>query len=864
MFVWITRRDFRMTPRVAARVWRVALCLCFGLVVASAADAASRQSAQALLDDPAMAYATDSVLIKFKPSAGPAQKRQAYDAVGGEKIRGYSLVRGLEHLQLGRGQSVELAIDRLQRLPFVEYVEPDHVLRANSNDTFYGLQWGLENTGQDIRGTLGTDDADIDGDLAWAIRTGNPNFVVAVIDTGTDYNHPDLDANIWTNPGEIAGNGVDDDGNGFIDDIHGYDFSGNDADPMDEHAHGTHVAGTICAETNNGIGVAGVAQQCRIMALRFLDRNGSGFTSGAISALDYAVLMGVKVSNNSWGGGGYSQSLFNAIQNAGASGHLFVAASGNSSVNTDISAHYPSSYNLENIISVASTDNRDRLSSFSNYGANSVDVGAPGTNIASTALGSYYWMSGTSMATPHVAGLVALIWDLNPGWTHLQVRDRIYNTVRPLAALDGKTVTGGIINAYNALLEPDTAPSAPTALSATAASDTEIDLAWSDQSNNEDGFKIERSLTGADGTWAEVASLGMDETTYTDSSLTAVTTYYYRVMATNGVGDSAYAGPANATTESTPTSQDVVASAEIPGSGSVNGTYEATWTSEGIMESITERLSGGRRPSRYSYLLHTWIFEVPPGITTLSLIEASDQSLDGDEFVFSYSLDGNAFFDISSFPTDATGTVYIRVEDTDRTPGSQDLDTVSIDYIAITSEQMAGPPPTAPSVLNAVAMGSGRIDLDWADNSGDEMGFEIDRSLDGSNWATLMTVAANDTNYSDTSVSSETTYYYRIRAYSGSGYSTYSNPASATTEPFDGIFLSATGSKTKGWQSVDLAWNGAEGNVDIYWNNALLAEDLFGAAYTHADLAKGGGSYSYQVCDTGSTSNCSTIMNVIF
>ncbi len=854
-----------MMSQIAARAWRTMVCLCFGLAVASAADAASRQSAQALSDDPVLEYAPDTVLIKFKPSAQPAQKRQAYAAVGGQKIRGYDLVRGLEHLQLGRGQRVEQAVERLQQLPFVEYVEPDHVLRADTNDTYYYLQWGLENTGQDIRGTVGTDDADIDAEFAWVIKTGDPNFVVAVIDTGTDYNHPDLDSNIWTNPGEIPSNGVDDDGNGYIDDIHGYDFWSNDADPMDENGHGTHVAGTICAESNNEQGVAGVAWQCKIMALRFLGPNG-GYTSDAISALDYAVSKGVKVSNNSWGGGGYSQSLYNAIQNANTSGHLFVAASGNSSDDTDSKPHYPSSYSLGNIISVAATENQDRLSSFSNFGANTVDVGAPGTNIVSTSQGGYWWMSGTSMAAPHVTGLAVLIWDLHPTWDNIQVRDRIYNTVRPLAALAGITVTGGIINAYEALLEPVAAPSAPTALSATAISDSEIDLAWTDSSGNESGFKIDRSPDGAG--WVEMATVGMDVTTYSDSSLDAETTYHYQVMAYNSVGESAYSNTASATTESTPTYQQVVASAETPGGGSVVGTYQDTWfDDDNSREEITERLSGGKRPSRYSYLQHTWTFEVPPGITTLYLDAGWGPSSDGDSFDFSYSLNGTDFIEMSDtgqFPSDATGTVYIRVTDTDRMPGNQALDTVSIGHISIASYQEPGDPPTAPSGLTAIAMGSGQIDLDWVDAANNELGFEIDRSTDGENWDTLTTVTAGTISYSDASVSSNTTYYYRVRAFNGSGYSASSNVALTKTDVFDGILLSATGSKTKGWQDVKLEWEGATIMVDIYRNNYPIASGESGGEYWDVDIAKGGASYTYQVCNAESTTNCSNEAQVVF
>jgi len=302
--------------QVTANLWRLSVYSIFCLSLATVATpsyAASPEAIQALADNPTLDHAPGSVLVKFKPSALRGQRQQAYDAVGGGKIRGYGLVRGLEHVRLGNGVTPEQAVERLRRLPFVDYAEPDYVRQANLNDTFYGLQWGLNNTGQSIQGVLGTAGADIDAELAWTIGTGDPAFVVAVIDTGTDYTHPDLVNNIWTNTGEIAGNGVDDDGNGYIDDIHGYDFWSNDADPMDGSGHGTHVAGTICAESNNGIGVAGVVSQCQIMALRFLGPNG-GYTSDAISALNYAVDKGVAVSNNSWGGGGFSQSLFDAIQ----------------------------------------------------------------------------------------------------------------------------------------------------------------------------------------------------------------------------------------------------------------------------------------------------------------------------------------------------------------------------------------------------------------------------------------------------------------------------------------------------------------------------------------------------------------------
>lgn len=346
-----------------------------------------------------------------------------------------------------------------QRVQGLAYAEPNFILHAATtpNDTRFGSMWGLNNSGQSIQGVTGVADADIDAPEAWAITTGSRNVVVGVIDTGVDYNHPDLLANIWTNPGEIAGNNVDDDSNGYVDDVHGYDFANNDADPFDDNGHGTHAAGTIAASGNNGTGSTGVSWSSQIMALKFLDATGSGSLSAAVSALNYATMMknrGVNVvlTSNSWGGGGYSQALFNAIQSSANANMLFVAAAGNESNNNDTNLSYPASYNLPNVISVAATDNRDGLASFSNYGATQVDLGAPGVNTLSTIPGNgYAYYSGTSMATPHVSGVAALAWSLKPTATVAEVRNALLTGVDPVASLAGKTVTGGRLNAFRTL-----------------------------------------------------------------------------------------------------------------------------------------------------------------------------------------------------------------------------------------------------------------------------------------------------------------------------------------------------------------------------------------------------------------------------
>jgi subtilisin family serine protease len=340
--------------------------------------------------------------------------------------------------------------------PLVSYVEPDFVIApaAIPNDPSFGSLWGLNNSGQ----SGGVADADIDAPEAWDTTTGSRSVVIAVIDTGVDYTHRDLAANAWRNPGEIAGDGLDNDGNGFADDVFGWDFANRDANPMDDNGHGTHVAGTIGAVGDNGTGVVGVNWQVSIMALKFLTGSGSGSTSGAIGAINYATRMrrdfGVNVvaTNNSWGGGGFSASLRDAIEAGGRAGILFVAAAGNDGTDNDGTPHYPSNYGDDAVISVAATDRSNRLASFSNFGATSVDVAAPGASITSTLPGNRYGSySGTSMATPHVAGIVGLMAAANPAATAAEIRTAILSTTTPVAALAGRMTTGGLVNAAAAV-----------------------------------------------------------------------------------------------------------------------------------------------------------------------------------------------------------------------------------------------------------------------------------------------------------------------------------------------------------------------------------------------------------------------------
>lgn len=298
------------------------------------------------------------------------------------------------------------------------------------SDTYFAKQWALKNTGIN-NGVAGIDMGVLP---AWDISAGSKNDVVGIIDTGCMYRHQDLAANMWRNPGEIAGNGIDDDKNGYIDDVHGINAITNTGDPLDDNGHGTHVAGTIGAVTNNRRGIAGVSPKAQMACCKFLSKNGSGYTSDAITCIDYFTQMktrvrhpaNISVVNNSWGGGDFTPALLQSVKNMKAANILFVAAAGNSHDNNDEVPSNPASLEVDNIVAVAAYNNAGNLASFSNYGQHSVHVSAPGENIISTAFdGTYATMSGTSMAAPHVAGLALLLKGQNPNYTYVQVRNLI-------------------------------------------------------------------------------------------------------------------------------------------------------------------------------------------------------------------------------------------------------------------------------------------------------------------------------------------------------------------------------------------------------------------------------------------------------
>ncbi|UCC22394.1 MAG: S8 family serine peptidase, partial [Planctomycetota bacterium] len=417
-------------------------------------------------------YKPGELLVRFAPKANGRQrdkkeKEEILRSLDGGTIKHtFRLVPGLNVVKLPKGHKVKDVLEKFNREAGILYAQPNYKMTLDSappqclpNDPRFDDLWGMHNIGQN-GGTAG---ADINAPEAWCIRTAADDIIVAVIDTGVDYTHPDLAANMWVNEAEFDGTpGVDDDGNGYIDDIYGYDFYNDDGDPWDDHYHGTHCAGTIGGVGDNGIGVAGVCHDVQIMALKWIGSGGNGWTDDAVDCVEYSVLMGANLSSNSWRQDNPSvpnPALEDAINTAGAAGLLFVASAGNDNADNDVHPHYPSSYDANSVIAVLATDKYDNKSSFSCYGLTSVDLGAPGSSILSCAPGGgYQYLSGTSMATPHVAGACALVWSVCPSLTSLQVKDIILQTVDQLPALSGLCVSEGRLNLYKAILEAQETP----------------------------------------------------------------------------------------------------------------------------------------------------------------------------------------------------------------------------------------------------------------------------------------------------------------------------------------------------------------------------------------------------------------------
>jgi len=472
----------------------------------------------------AFPYVPGEVIVKFRKDA-PASTNRVVAGIYGLAERKSLLSGRFSVMRLPDYMSVEEAINSIGTDPAVEYVEPNYIRRAMviPDDPFYPNQWGLQETGM----------AD-----AWDQATGDSAIVVAVIDTGIDLKHPDLQANVWSNQMESS-DGIDNDHNGLVDDIRGWDFINGDNDPSDDNGHGTHVAGIIGAVGNNATGVTGLNWRISLMPLKILDADGFGSVAEEILAISYAIEKGVNVINASFGGAfSYSNTERDAIQAALNAGILYIAAAGNGGPDfigddNDSVPFYPSGYGLDNIISVTAVTRNGALATYGNFGKNSVDLGAPGDGILSTVPSTYGSLSGTSMATAFVSGLASLLQSVYGTIDFRGIKNIILESVTPAGTLQGITVTGGMMNGARAV----SALLGPTGLSVTGATDHSVRLDWEDNSSLEEGFRILRKE--GSGEFNNAGSIPTDVTAFEDTGLLDGVQYTYRVVAYNSrIGES--------------------------------------------------------------------------------------------------------------------------------------------------------------------------------------------------------------------------------------------------------------------------------------------------------------------------------------
>lgn len=401
---------------------------------------------------------TDRLIVRFKPGI------TSFSALGIRSQKRLHQLKDIEIVEVPKNISLEATKKLYSKNPNVLYVEPDFTIRVNplkgsavhkKNEQFE-QQWALNNIGQKVGKYTGKEDADINGPEAWEITKGDKEVVLGIIDTGVNHKHPDLIDNMWSNPGEIPGNGKDDDGNGFVDDVHGINAMDKTGDPMDDNGHGSHCSGIMGGTNSKGEGVFGVNQKVSIVGCKFLDADGGGRMSDALTCMDYFSKLktrekhpvNIVAINASWGGGGKSKAMEEAIKILGDNGILFVAAAGNDGEDNDLVSSYPANYKLANIISVAATNNKDELAYFSNFGKKSVHVAAPGMDILSTVLDNGYdTYSGTSMATPYVTGLIGLLKSKDPSLTAKQVKNLVIAGGTDLSSLSGKVISNRRIRA---------------------------------------------------------------------------------------------------------------------------------------------------------------------------------------------------------------------------------------------------------------------------------------------------------------------------------------------------------------------------------------------------------------------------------
>jgi len=785
--------------------------------------------------NPEVEFVPGELLVKYKTPFRAATSSFYKNNWNISTIRTFKSI-GCQQVKLPQGMTVEQAMDMYQNDPNVEYAEPNYIYHATltPNDPSFVVTndlWGLNNFGQNVNGTGGTPGADIDAIDAWDTTTGSTNVIIAVIDSGVKYDHEDLVDNIWSNTDEAV-DGGDTDGNGYMDDIRGWDFVDNDNDPMDYNGHGTHVAGTIAAVGNNGTGVTGVCWTAKIMPIRGLDAAGSGNTADLIQAIQYANANGAHVINNSWGGGGYSQALKNAID---ASSAVVVCAAGNSYGDNDATPHYPSSYTSTNIISVAATDQNDLKPDFSNWGATSVDVGAPGTNIYSTVIARH----DVQLIDDFSGGLGN--WTTDGGATDNWGIEGGYLTESPGGPYANNTNswirTTGSVNLVGEVgyrLE----------FRLRGISESYFDILYIDTSSNGSTWTNIDALSGSTGiNWFPME---YDISTYAGGN------FYIRFRFTSN-GSVNFDGwriddvKVTAYTPGTHNSYDYKdgTSMAAPIVSGIAGLIKATTpaiTNTQIKAAIEQNVdtipslsgdvaTGGRVNANN-------IFPAAPSTLVATAFSGSqinltwtDNSSNEDGFIIERKTGaGGTWSEIDT--ASANTTTYSNTGLNELTPYYYRVYAyhtgVNSPY---SNEANATTPLGAPSSLDASTFSSTEIALTWSDNSTIETGFRIERKLGvGGIYAEIATVGANVTTYrNDSGLSALTEYYYRIRAYNGGVNSNYSNEDNATTlDPNAPSGLTAAAVSAN---QIDLVWDDNSANED-----GFRIERKIGVGGTYAQI----------------------------
>ena len=802
-------------------------------------------------------YKSDSILVVYKDDSSKLDRRAVRNTVRAKisDLNNDEIDDRYNNLGKGRlakfkldGISVKNALEKLRKNPAVLYAEPDYIVSKAGipNDARFDELWGMHNTGQ----TGGVDDADIDAPEAWDISTGSRDVVVGVIDTGVDYNHPDLTANMWVNPGEIADDGIDNDNNGFIDDVHGINAISNSGDPMDDNGHGTHVSGTIGATGNDGVGVAGVNHNVSIIGCKFLDGNGDGSTSDALTCIDYFVDLknnhnvDVSTLNNSWGGGGFSQTLYDAITATSDANILFVAAAGNSGSDNDASPSYPSSYDHDSILAVAGTNHTDAMYTSSQYGLTSVDIAAPARNVLSTVPGGgYSSFTGTSMATPHVAGAAALVLSVNPELSAVELKELLMNSGDANPATEGKTVSGKRLNIHNALLDAD--PSPGFTLKVTPNSNT-IEVGETATYSFDVG-----SIADWDGEVSLALVSPLAGATLSTDTATPGTSFELTVPTTSETQWGEY----NFTV--TATSGELVKTASVSLMVNPEGLNEFTYTNDEVIsipdnnaEGITSVINVADdltvfASDIYVNITHSWIGDLIVTLTSPTGTSAVLHNASGGS-----EQDLDKTFSSSAFNGEvATGDWTLNVSD------NAAADTGSLNNWAITITGIGEVLPSAPEV--SFAYEAEGLTASFTDNS-------TDRNDDMVSW---------DWNFGDGNVSSEQNpvhtfaetgnYEVMLTVTDAEGLSSSETVVVSVSSTMIEATVKRSYKSRLGRLRVDIAWEGTSADmIDIFRNGVKIDTVENIGIYRDRERRVEGDTFIYKICDASTA--CSNEVTVNF